>query len=334
MLKKYYSILSIFLALMFIVSCSDDNNTTEPTINEAELAITYLEANGDYVNTSLPALVTAADLKTLVETGKAYVIDLRAAADYQKGHIKGAKNIALADLLTHLATVDFTKYDKIVLVCYTGQTAGFATALLRFYYADDPAKRDKIFDLKFGMCSWHSDFASEWKTAISNKYASQFVTTPAPAKPAKGTLPTLTTGKKTGKEIVQARVEALLKEGFTPAGITADAMFADLSKYYIANYWTEAQYLNPGHVPGAYQYTPKASLKYSADLLTLPTNKEVIIYCHTGTQSSMLAAFLRVLGYNAKSLLFGANSMIYDKMVETKLSVWTDAEIKEYEYEK
>lgn len=333
MLKKYYSILSIFFALLFIVSCSEDK-TTEPTINEAELAITYLEANGDYVNTALPALTTATELKTLVETNKAYVIDLRAAADYQKGYIKGAKNIALADLITHLNTVDFTKYDKIALVCYTGQTAGFATALLRFYYADEPAKRDKIFDLKFGMCSWNDDFAAKWKTTISNKYASQFVTTAAPAKPAKGTLPSLTTGKKTGKEIVQARVEALLKEGFGAAGVTADALFADLTKYYIANYWTEAQYLNPGHVPGAYQYTPKESLKYSKDLLTLPINKEVIIYCHTGTQSSMLAGFLRVLGYNAKSLLFGANSMIYDKMVETKLSIWKDAEIMNYDYEK
>lgn len=333
MLKKYYSILSIFLALLFIVSCSEDK-TTEPAIEEAKLAIEYLEANGDYVNTTLPALVTASELKTLVETGKAYVIDLRAAADFQKGHIKGAKNIALADLITHLNTVDFSKYDKIALVCYTGQTAGFATALMRFYYADEPAKRDKFFDLKFGMCSWHRDFASKWQTVLSNKYASQFVTTPAPPKPAKGTLPTLTTGKKTGKEIVQSRVEALLKEGFTPAGITADAMFADLSKYFIVNYWIESQYLNPGHVPGAYQYTPKQSLKYSADLLTLPTNKEVIIYCHTGTQSSMLAAFLRVLGYNAKSLLFGANSMIYDKMVETKLSIWKDSEIMDYDYEK
>lgn len=333
MLKKYYSILSIFLVLLIIVSCSEDK-TTEPTINEAELALNYLEANGDYVNTTLPALTTASELKTLVETGKAYVIDLRAAADFQKGHIKGAKNIALADLITHLNTVDFTKYDKIALVCYTGQTAGFATALMRFYYADEPAKRDKIFDLKFGMCSWHQDFADKWKQAISNKYASQFVTTPAPAKPAKGNLPTLTTGKKTAKEIVQARVEALLKEGFGPAGITADGMFADLSKYFIVNYWTEAQYLNPGHVPGAYQYTPKQSLKSTQDLLTLPTNKEVIIYCHTGTQSSMLAAFLRVLGYNAKSLLFGANTMIYDKMVEAKLSIWKDAEIMNYEYEK
>jgi hypothetical protein len=29
-----------------------------------------------------------------------------------------------------------------------------------------------------------------------------------------------------------------------------------------------------------------------------------------------VAAYLRVLGYDAKTLLFGANGMMYDKMVE------------------
>lgn len=328
MLKKYYSILSILLAMLFVVSCSEDS--TEPSINESEVLVQYLEANGDYVNTYLPALITATDLYTLNQTGKAYIIDLRAAADYANGHIKNAVNVALADVLTHVKTIDMTKYDKVALVCYTGQTAGFATALLRFL------GYDKVFDLKFGMCSWHADFATKWKTTVANgnAYASQFVNTAAPAKPAKGEMPVLTTGKKEGKEILEARVDALLKEGFGPAGITAQTLFQGLNNYYIANYWTEAQYLDPGHVPGAYQYTPKVGFKFAEDLKTLPTNKTIVVYCHTGTQSSMLAAFLRLLGYDAKSLLFGANSMIYDKMVEKKMSIWADSEIKGYEYEK
>ncbi|MBE2190044.1 MAG: rhodanese-like domain-containing protein [Desulfobulbaceae bacterium] len=327
MLNRFSKFFAILLAIVFIASCSDDETTT-PTINEGDLLIKYLEANGDYVNTYLPALITASDLHTLNQTGKAYIIDLRADTDFATGHIKNAVNVKLADLLTHIKTVDMTKYDKVALVCYTGQTAGFATSLMRFL------GYDKVFDLKFGMCSWHNDFAGKWKGAISNSYASQFVNTPSPAKPAKGKLPELKTGKTTGKEILEARVDALLKEGFGAAGINAQATFQDLSKYYIANYWTEAQYLDPGHIPGAIQYTPKESLKYSVDLTTLPTDKPIIIYCHTGTQSSMLAAFLRLMGYDAKSLLFGANSMIYDKMVEKKLSIWKDAEIIGLEYEK
>jgi rhodanese-related sulfurtransferase len=328
MLNRFSKFFAILLAIVFVVSCSDD--ATTPTINEGDLLIKYLEANGDYVNTYLPALITASELHTLNQTGKAYIIDLRLAADFQTGYIKNAVNVPLADLLTHIKTIDMTKYDKVALVCYTGQTAGFATSLMRFM------GYDKVFDLKFGMSSWHNDFATKWKSvvAVGNEYASQFVNTPSPAKPAKGNLPVLNTGKKTGKEILEARVQALLTEGFGAAGITAQTAFQELSKYYIANYWTEAQYLDPGHIPGAIQYTPKLSLKYAEDLTTLPTDKPIIIYCHTGTQSSMLAAFLRLFDYDAKSLLFGANSMIYDKMVEKNMSIWKDAEIAGLEYEK
>jgi rhodanese-related sulfurtransferase len=329
MLNRFSKFFAILLAIVFVVSCSDDDTTT-PTINEGDLLIKYLEANGDYVNTYLPALITAEELYQFNQTGRAYIIDLRAENDFKTGYIKNAVNVKLADLLTHIKTIDMAKYDKVALVCYTGQTAGFATSLMRFM------GYDKVVDLKFGMSSWNNDFAGKWKSvvAVGNEYASQFVNTPSPAKPAKGNLPVLNTGKKTGKEILEARVEALLAEGFGAAGITAQATFQDLSKYYIANYWTEAQYLDPGHIPGAIQYTPKQSLKYSEDLTTLPTNKPIIIYCHTGTQSSMLAAFLRLMGYDAKSLLFGANSMIYDKMVAKNLSIWKDAEIKGLDYEK
>ncbi len=328
MLNRFSKFFAILLAIVFIVSCSDDDTTTTPTINEGELMVKYIEANGDYVNTYLPALITASDLHTLNQTGKAYIIDLRADTDFATGHIKNAVNVALADLLTHIKTIDMTKYDKVALVCYTGQTAGFATGLMRFM------GYDKVVDMKYGMCSWNNDFAAKWKGAIGNSYASQFVNTPSPAKPAKGNLPKLETGKKTGKEILEARVEALLKEGFGAASIGAAAVFQELNKYYIANYWTEAQFIDPGHIPGAFQYTPKESLKYSVDLTTLPTDKPIVIYCHTGTQSSMLAAFLRLMGYDAKSLLYGGNSMIYDKMVAKNMSVWKDSEVAGLDYEK
>ncbi|MGQ9820116.1 MAG: rhodanese-like domain-containing protein [Candidatus Kapaibacteriales bacterium] len=333
MLKRYYSILTLFIALLWFVSCSDDT-TTQPAINEAEEAVKFLESNGDFINTTYPALISATELKTLNEAGRAYIIDIRSAEDFRTGHIKNAHNVALANLLTHVKSINFDNYDKIVIVCYTGQISAFATALLRFYYADQPTIRDKIFGLKWGMCAWHQDFASRWNNAISNKYASQLENTPSPKKPSPGSLPILTTGKKTGKEIVQTRVEYLLNEGFNPASITVDALFQNLNNYFIVNYWPENHYLNIGHIPGAIQYTPKESLKYSKDLLTLPTKTPVVVYCYTGFGSASVSAFLRLLGYDAKSLLFGTNAMIYDKMVENKLTIWKDSEIMNYDYEK
>ena len=80
------------------------------------------------------------------------------------------------------------------------------------------------------------------------------------------------------------------------------------------------------------QYTPKESLKLSADLKTLPTDKPVVVYCYTGQTSANLAAYLRLLGYDARTLLYGANGMIYDLMVSNGMGVFTDAEIKNYSY--
>ena len=80
------------------------------------------------------------------------------------------------------------------------------------------------------------------------------------------------------------------------------------------------------------QYTPKETIKLSADLKTLPTDKAVVIYCYTGQNSAFLTAYLRVLGYDAKSLLYGANGMIYDHLSDAGLTVWSDAQIMGYEY--
>jgi rhodanese-related sulfurtransferase len=275
----------------------------------------------------MPTIMPASEVKTLNETGQVYIIDLRSADDYNLGHIANAHNVAMKDLLTHIEGVDLTNYTKVAIVCYTGQTAGYATTLLRLM------GYDKAFSMKWGMCAWHADFASKWNTAIANgnAYASQFTAT-ATEKGAAGEMPTLNTGKETGQEILEARVNTLLTEGFTPATVTNQTVFGNLSGYYIVNYWPADQYADPGHIPGAMQYTPKASMKLDADLKTLPADKNIAVYCYTGQTSAFLAAYLRLLGYNAQTILYGTNAMIYDKMVEKQMTTWSASQIMGYEY--
>jgi len=333
---KLFALGLLVFAFVF-TSCKKDE---DDPINEAQVLIEYLEstdspAGKDFVNTDLPTIMPASEVKTLNETNQVYIIDLRAAADFETGHIANAHNVALADVLTHIEAVNLDSYTKVALVCYTGQTAGFAASILRLM------GYSKVFSMKWGMCAWHEDFAGKWNTAITNgnAYASQFVTTDTP-KNAAGSLPVLSTGKTTGQEILEARVNAVLAEGFTTASITNATVFGALSSYYIVNYWPAAQYVDPGHVPGATQYTPKESMKLATDLKTLPTDKPVVVYCYTGQTSAFLSAYLRLVGYDAKSLLYGTNGMIYDKMGEynaahpdTKMSRFSAAEIMGYDYE-
>lgn len=332
MTKSKIVMLSILTLFLFLSSCKKDEDTPQQ-INESEVLATYLEsANSpsgkDYVNTDMPSIMSATEVKTLNETGQVYIIDIRSAADFATGHIKNAHNVAFADLLTHVKTINMANYTKVAIVCYTGQTASYGACLLRLL------GYDKVFAMKWGMCSWNEVFAGKWNTAIANgnAYASQFTTT-ATAKGAPGEMPVLSTGKTTGQEILEARVNVLLSEGFSPAAVTSATVFGALTNYYIVNYWGAADYSDPGHIPGAMQYTPKESMKTTTDLKTLPTDKTIAVYCYTGQTSGYLTSYLRLLGYNAQSILYGTNGMIYDQMVAKNMTHWSTDYIMGYEYE-
>ncbi len=330
MLKLRFYFLSILFLAFVVTSCDKDE---EIVVAESQVLAEYLESTNsplmkDYVNTDMPAIMSASDLKTLNETNQVYIIDIRAAVDFDKGHIKNAHNVTLAGILAHIEGLDLSTYTKVAIVCYSGQTAGYATSLLRLM------GYEKAFALKWGMSSWNSAFAAGWNGAIAagNTYSTQFVSTTTD-KGAMVELPVLATGKVTGQEILEARVADLLTAGFDPAKVTSQTLFTNLSSYYIVNYWPAAQYTDPGHIPGAIQYTPKESIKLAADLKTLPTDKPIAVYCYTGQTSAALVAYLRLLGYDAKSVLYGTNGMIYDKMVEKSMTAFKPAEIMGYEYE-
>jgi rhodanese-related sulfurtransferase len=59
-----------------------------------------------------------------------------------------------------------------------------------------------------------------------------------------------------------------------------------------------------GHIPGAVNIGAKAA--FAADKLAMiPEGKDVVVYCYTGQTSSQMVSTYNMLGYNAKSMLFG-----------------------------
>jgi rhodanese-related sulfurtransferase len=317
----------VLLTLLFIGSCSED----EQPINEALVLVEYLESadsplGKDYVNSDLPSIITADEVKGLNATGDIYIIDIRSAADFAKGFIKNAVNVAEGQVLAHVEDTDLSDYQKIAVVCYSGQTAGWATCILRL------AGYDNAFSMKWGMNAWNSDISSSWDDNIGNGYATHF-TTEATEKGPAGSLPALSTGKTTGEEIFKARAAAVMAEGFTAAKVSAKAVTDNKDDYYIVNYWNTDDYNDPGHIEGAVQYTPGESMALAEDLKTLPTDKPIAVYCYTGQTSAFLTAYLRLLGYNAKSILYGTNGMIYDQCKDAGMTVWSDSEKKEYSVE-
>ncbi len=317
-MKKHNLMYLLFVVLFFAAGCKEDEETpvTPPaTIDEATELVKYVEANGDYIYSGASFVMTAATYKTEVtaDPTKIYTIDVRAAADYNTKHLKNAVNITIPNLLTHVQTLNFANYKNVVVTCYSGQSAAYAVSLVRSVLP--LADANKLVSLKWGMSSIDSQFATTtWLTKMLNPRATTFATTDPPAKPAKGNLPTLSTGKTTGKEILESRVNTLLTAGYN-ISIGEATVYTALTNYFIVNYWPVAAYKDPGHIEGAYNYDPAGKpFKLDSLLKTLPTDKPVVLYCYTGQTSSYVGAYLKLIGYDAKSLSYGANSMIYDKM--------------------
>lgn len=317
------------IELMVYNDAGDDSEIKTDYINvtdqsESEILLEYLESpsgGGNYANTAMPAIVKADGVKTLMATGDVYIIDVRTPDFFADGHIQGAVNVAASDVLSHLDGMDVSVYDKVAIVCYSGQTSGWVTNLARI------SGYDNVYSMKWGMSSWNADF-DVWSNRTSNMYTTQFKTQDFPKGP-EGDLPILNTGQSEGSEILEARVDVVLTEGFGAVSISAAEVYVNLNDYYIVNLWPESHYLDPGHIEGAMQYTPKESMSLDTYLETLPTDKTIVVYCYTGQTSANLASYLRVIGYDAKSLMFGANVMIYDELPAGK---WSSSQIKGYDY--
>jgi len=303
---------------------------TEPLAvgNETSLLLKDLETNGDYVNSrEFPSLIKASLVFDNLEKNM-LVIDLRPAADYKKGHIKKAVNIRFEDLPTYFESgIKPFEYDKIILVTEDGQEASYTACLLRLMGYGN------VFAMRWGMSSWNGQLAEEgWLKALSGEYENKLEVTDNPMPPAKG-MPELSTGKPTGEEIGSTRFAELFKAGTSQIMIDADEVFAHPEKYYIINYERKDKYQH-GHIPGAVRYKPDATLGIISEMATIPQDKPVVVYCGSGHNSGFVTAYLRLFGYDAKTLSFGNNGFMYNKMVEQKTAMswlpFTKAEAHDY----
>lgn len=95
--------------------------------------------------------LTPAQAVAWINDPKAVIIDVSAAADYNKGHIVNARNFALSRIMSPDAEVQKLTESKVLVVCKNGQTATQAAASLKKAGIVDVAT------LKGGMAQWLGD---------------------------------------------------------------------------------------------------------------------------------------------------------------------------------
>ena len=304
-MKKYfiYTILFAFIATVSFTGCK------ETETNEAvayETLTTYLKSS----DMDLGKIMTNAAGQKFVMGAPAdgnvsgkWVMDIRGASDFASAHIEGAHNVKFTDILTAAAGSD----KPILVVCYTGQTACYATALLRLYGYEDAQA------LKWGMSGWNPAF-DKWTPNCKDLTSATNWTTDA-TEAGTFSAPAWTSATTVGSTLLQERVEAVVAAGFKTAS-NADVL-ANPGNYYINNFFSEAHYSGFGHVKGAVRVNPLSIDECDK----LDPNAKVVTYCYTGQTSAVISAYLNVLGFDAYSLTFGINGMT------TSNPYWTTGEV-------
>jgi len=300
-MKKLLNILFVFaiVNVVFISSCKEDSNEDPAAKSEYEILTEHLVAIGmdlDHVIKSANGnkFVFAPSEASAVD-GK-YIIDIRSDTKFAEGHIEGAVNVPnVADILTEAANAG----DKDILVaCYSGQTACFATALLRLYgYKDAQA-------LKWGMSSWNAETDS-WTGSIADTGDGALSTDAAPDNVTYDP-PTISTGNTDGTAILKARVEQVITEWGSAKAQSSDVV-ASPANYFVNNYFSAEHYTGYGHIDGAVRVQPLTIANGGVGYLD--ASETVVTYCYTGQTSAVITAFLRVLGFEAKSMLNGMNKL-------------------------
>jgi rhodanese-related sulfurtransferase len=326
-MKKLASYLVVlFIATTFLNSHSSiGQNSLDNPVSEFETLVQYLESNGNFINSETAlTIISAAEVKKNIKNPKYHVIDIRSESWFEYAHLKNSTNVKAADLLTYFESkINPADYDKIVLVCYSGQSAAYFSSLLRL------ADFDNVYSMKWGMSSWRVDFAeNSWLKNIKNDFAEK-LETDVNTETEKGAYPLLETGKTDAKDILRVRLEKAFATPYKEYILKSPAIFENSGDYFIVNYWDQDKYTS-GHIPGAILYEPNVPLTTTGFLSNLPADKKIAVYCSTGQNAAFVVAYLNVLGYNVGNIAFGANSFMNKVLKEKNWDAFTKKEVNMY----
>ena len=340
-----FALFPVVVLFLFTLGCSSDNAekgksktevvtkniAQEEPLNvskETTLLLKDLSENGDYVNgREFPSLIKASSVHDLLGNN-IHLIDIRSSQEYFEGHIQGSVNVSFSDLPEYFESgIKPFEYDRIILISADGQASSYTTSLLRLMGYGN------VYSMRWGMSGWNNKYAEKgWFAACKSGFQNQ-LEEKVNEKPAGKGMPVLNTGMLTGEQIGLVRFEELFSEGLNNVMVNAEDVFLNPQNYYVINYDRRDKY-ESGHIPGAIRYKPGATLSIVEEMATIPSDKTAVIYCGTGHNSGFVTAYLRLFGYDARTLKYGNNGFMYDRMVEDRSTLswlpFTKSDVNDY----
>jgi rhodanese-related sulfurtransferase len=321
------SFLLFSLIISLLSSCgSKENNGAETSGNEntTQVLYDYFVENGNYINSEgTPAVMTAAGFIEIMNKKDILVIDLRNAEDFAAGHIKGAINVQPADVPDFFRNhIDAPSFDRIVFLCNRGQLSAYVNGIMRLL------GNANTWSVRYGLSSLKAEFAKGWDSVIGN-HAEATADTANHPFPQQSSLPAISVQGDDGYQIASIQARNLLSQESNQFLIEYAEVIKNPSDYFIVAYVSPDHYSKSGHLPGAVRYAPTKSLSIDKQLLTLPADKPIVVYCFNGHHSAYATAYLRMLGYDARSILYGANRFMHgflEKNDQGTPRYWSDAQ--------
>ncbi|EEG77165.1 rhodanese-like domain-containing protein [Dethiobacter alkaliphilus] len=303
-MKKTFKLLLVLLLVgvmaFGLVGCgNEENNNNEPVDIEdndnnleEEIALDPQEVVLEAAKAYFPKvaddnnIISSEDVKEALESNPdaMFILDIRSAEDFEEGHIAGAVHSGwgnVGEIMDRLP-----KNRPVVVACYSGQTAGQAVALLRMAGFDNA--QSMLYGMRLG---WEEEgFAKEGTGMVAAADLSA-VTSPADEK----------------EEILWEKAQAVfadIADGnralFDPEELQA-GLEENPNAFYVLDI-RRGEDFEEGYIEHSV-HSPWAQV---GELLeSLPTNRPVVVGCYSGQTAGQTVGVLRMLGLDARSLLYG-----------------------------
>jgi rhodanese-related sulfurtransferase len=321
-LKEIFVLVLLAVIIIALISCIEDNISPPLTgdLNPAAELLYYFESQGDFANGNLaPGLIEPEEVFS--NLNNYLLVDIRPESDFVIGHIENAVNVQTDSLFEFVEANYDSGFQKIIIICKNGFSTAYFTCLLRL------ADFDNVYSMDFGMASWNELFADEWLNSLSDYYGIfSWSNTPFP-KNEFTALPELTftnPGDPLDKR-VKSRIKEIFDQGFKYGLNYYQTLPNFINKYpicygksYLYNARRDGVLAELGHPDDTRSYLDANQYEFRSSkfLQTLPTSTEIFLYDYNGQLAACMTAYLRVLGYDVRMLLFGANQLFYSRMVD------------------
>lgn len=277
-------------------TANDFTDTYEVAANVQAVITAYYEGLADVSETTYKNYkVSEANLKAMIDAEEDFVLlSARRTEDFAEAHIAGAVNVPYGtNFITNLASIPMDK--KVVVYCYSGQTAGQATAAMKLLGYDAVSLNGGMGTAGNDPLGWvNKGFTVESASAVYNGVVDYFANKP--------------------DHSYMIKSDALIER--VAAG--DDLVILDIRQ---ADVYAE------GHLEGAVNIPWGSAI--AENLTKIPQDQEVFIYCYSGQTAGQAVMTLNLAGINARSVSYGWNFGLskaegIEAVTETSVNVLTE----------